>query len=79
MDELASHSTLAHIMNVTNEWRLKCLIVGGEEEGRYNCGVGVIQGGIPHDGACPPTRAAHSGSQYPWPEGGGKVIELWPR
>jgi hypothetical protein len=38
---------LARIMNVTIERRHKCLTVGGDEEGRCDCGVGVIQGGIP--------------------------------
>jgi hypothetical protein len=58
-------------MNVTIESRHKGLTVGGEEEGRCGCGVGVIHGGIPHGEACPPARGAHGGgSQYP-PEGGG--------
>jgi hypothetical protein len=30
-----------------------CLTVGGEEEGRS--GIGVIHGGIPHGGVCPPS------------------------
>jgi hypothetical protein len=79
MEELASRSTLAHIMNVTIEWRHKCLTVGGEEEGHCNCSVGVIHGGIPHGRACPLAGDAHSGNPYHWPEGGGGVLELWPR
>jgi hypothetical protein len=44
------------------------LTIGGEEEGC--CGVGVIHGGMAHDGACPLAGGAHDGgSQYPWPEG----------
>jgi hypothetical protein len=57
-----SHSTLARITNVTIE-RHKCLTIGGEEKGCY--GVGVVQGGIPHDGACPPAGGVHGGGQYP--------------
>jgi hypothetical protein len=45
-----------------------CLTVSGEEEGR--CGVDVVQGGIPHDGACPQGGGSHNDGQYPWPEGG---------
>jgi hypothetical protein len=52
-----------------------CLTVGGEEEGR--CDIGVAHLGIPHSGACPPSGGAHGGSQYPWLEGGGGVLELW--
>jgi hypothetical protein len=66
MDELASRSTLAHITNVTIESRHKCITVGGEEEGRYSCSVGVIHGVVPHGGACPPAGGAHGGSQYLW-------------
>jgi hypothetical protein len=62
-----SHSTFVRIINVTIERRHKYLTVGGEEEGRCDCGIGVIHGGIPH-----------GGSQYPWPEGGGGVLKLWP-
>jgi hypothetical protein len=51
-----------------------CLTVGGEEEGR--CSIGVIHGGIPHSGACPLGGGAHDGGQYPWPKGGGGVLEL---
>jgi hypothetical protein len=65
-------------MNVTIEWRHKCHTVGGEEEGRCGCGVGVIHGGIPHGEACPPTGGAHGDGQYLWPRGGGGVLELWP-
>jgi hypothetical protein len=33
----------------------------------------------PPGGACPPVGGAHGGSdQYPWPKGGGGVLELWP-
>jgi hypothetical protein len=28
------------------------------------------------DGAFPPARGAHGGGQYPWPEGGGGLLEL---
>jgi hypothetical protein len=73
MDELASRSTLAHIMNVTIERRHECLTVRGEEGHR---GVGVFHGGIPHGGACPLVGAAHGSNQYPWLEGGGGVLEL---
>jgi hypothetical protein len=61
MDELATHLTLSHIRNVIIERRHKCLTMGGEEEGRYGCGVGIIHGGIPHSGACPPIGGAHGG------------------
>jgi hypothetical protein len=27
--------------------------------------------------ACPPVGDAHGGGQYPWPEGGRGVLELW--
>jgi hypothetical protein len=76
MDELASHSTSAHITNVTIECRNKCLTISGEEEGHYGCGIGVVQGGIPHGGACPPAGGAHGNGQYLWPRGGGGVLEL---
>jgi hypothetical protein len=76
MDELASHSTLAHITKVTIESRHKYLTVGGKEEGRYGCGLGVIHRGIPHDGTCPPAGGAHGGGQYPRPNHGGGVLEL---
>jgi hypothetical protein len=76
MDELVSHLTLARITNVTIKRRHKCLTIGGEEESRCGCGVSVIHGGIPHDGAFPPARGAHGGGQYPWPEGGGGLLEL---
>jgi hypothetical protein len=73
-----SCSTLARITKVTIESRHKFVTIGGEEEGCYDCGVNIVHGGIPHDGACPPTGGAHSGgSQYPWPESGGGVLELW--
>jgi hypothetical protein len=78
MDELASRSIFSHITNVTIERRHKCLTVGGEEEGRYGCNVGVINRGIPHGGAYPPTGGAHGSGQYPWPECGEGVLELWP-
>jgi hypothetical protein len=69
---------LARITKVTIESRHKFVTTGGEEEGCYGCGVNIVHGGIPHDGACPPTGGAHSGgSQYPWPESGGGVLELW--
>jgi hypothetical protein len=68
MDKLVSHSTLARITNVIIKRRHKCLTVGGEE-GHCGCGVGVVQGGIPRS-ACPPTRGAHRGGQYPLPKGG---------
>jgi hypothetical protein len=61
MDELASHSTLAHITNVTIERGNKCLTVGGEEEGRCGYDIGVVHRGIPHGEACPPTGGAHDG------------------
>jgi hypothetical protein len=54
-----------------------CLTIDGEEQGR--CGVSVIHGGIPHDGACPLGGGAHGDGNYPLPEGGGGVLELWPR
>jgi hypothetical protein len=73
-----SRSTFVHIMNVAIERRHKCLTVGGEEEGRCGCGVGVIHRGIPYGGACPPVGGAHDGDQYPWPGDGGGVLELWP-
>jgi hypothetical protein len=76
MNELASHSTLAHITNVTIE-RHECVTVGGEEDG--HCDVTVVHGGIPHGGTCPPAGGAHGGDQYPWPEGGRGVLELWSR
>jgi hypothetical protein len=64
-------------MNGTIKRRHKCLTVGGEEEGHY--GYGVVHRGIPHSGACPPAGGAHDdGGQYPWPKGGGGVLELWP-
>jgi hypothetical protein len=78
MDELASCSILARIMNVTIDSRHKCFTVGGEEEGRCGCGVGVIHRGIPHGGACPLAGGAHGGDQYLWPKGLGVVLELWP-
>jgi hypothetical protein len=53
-----------------------CLTVGGEEEGW--CGISVIHGGIPYCVACALGWGAHGGSQYPWPEGGEGVLELWP-
>jgi hypothetical protein len=59
MDELASRSTLARIMNVTIERRHKCLTVGGEEKCCCGYGVGIVHRGIPHSGACPPARGAH--------------------
>jgi hypothetical protein len=71
MEELASRSTLAHIMNVTIERRHKCLTVSGEEEDGCDCSVGVIHEGIPHGSACPPAEDAHSGNPYRWPKGGG--------
>jgi hypothetical protein len=77
MDELASHSTLTRITNVTIEMRNKCHTVDGDEEGRCGCGVGVIHRGILHDGAYPPAGGAHGNGQYLWPEGGGVVLELW--
>jgi hypothetical protein len=41
--------------------------------------VGVIHGGIPQGGACPPAGGVHGGGgQYPWSEGGGGVLEHWP-
>jgi hypothetical protein len=71
-------SIFAHIIDGTIESRHKWLTIGGEEEGRYGCGVSVIHRGIPHGGACPPTGGAHAGGgQYPWPEVGGVVLELW--
>jgi hypothetical protein len=34
---------------------------------------------FPTRGACLPTGGAHgSGDQFPWPEGGGGVLKLWP-
>jgi hypothetical protein len=55
------------------------LSFGGKEEGCCGCSFGVVHRGIPHDGACPPAGGAHGGSgQYPWPEGGGEVLKLWP-
>jgi hypothetical protein len=34
---------------------------------------------FPTRGACLPTGGAHdSGDQFPWSEGGGGVLELWP-
>jgi hypothetical protein len=58
-------------MNGTIESRLKRLTVGGEE-GHCGCSVGVVHGGIPHGGACPPAGGAHGGGgQYPW-------LKLWP-
>jgi hypothetical protein len=56
-------------MNVTIERRHKCLTVGGKE-GWYNCGVGVIHEDIPYGRACPLSRGAHGGGQYPWPKVG---------
>jgi hypothetical protein len=50
MDELASHSTLARITNVTIKRRHQCLTVGDEKEGCCSCDIGVIQGGNPHGG-----------------------------
>jgi hypothetical protein len=79
MNELTSHSTLAHITDVTIESRHKCLNISGEEEGCYGCDVSFVHGGIPHGGACPPTGGAHGSSQHPWPEGGGGVLKHWPR
>jgi hypothetical protein len=66
-------------MKVTIESRHKCLTIVGEEESRCGCGVGVIYGGIPHGGACPSVGGVHGSDQYPWPEGEGGVLELWPR
>jgi hypothetical protein len=63
-------------MIVTIERRYKCLTVGGKEEGHNDCDIGVVQGGIPHDRACPPTGGAYDNGQYPWPEGGGGVLKL---
>jgi hypothetical protein len=54
-----------------------CLTINGEEEGC--CGIGVVYEGTPHSEACPLDWGAHSSSQYPCPEGGGGVLELWPR
>jgi hypothetical protein len=53
-----------------------CLIIGGEEEGHCS----IVHRGIPHGGACPPGEGAHSigDGQYPWPNDGGGVLELWP-
>jgi hypothetical protein len=65
MDELASRSILALITNITIERRHKFLTVGGDEEDRCGYGIDVVQGGIPHDGACPPTGGAHDANQYP--------------
>jgi hypothetical protein len=42
MDELAIRSILARITNVTIERMHKCLTIGGEEEDRCGCDVGVI-------------------------------------
>jgi hypothetical protein len=67
--------TFAHITNIIIERRHKCLTVDGKEECR--CG-GDSHGGISNGRACHLARGAHSGGQYPWPEGGG-VLELWPR
>jgi hypothetical protein len=78
MDELVSRLILARITNVTIERRHKCLTIGEEEEDRCGCGVSVVHGGIPHGGACRPARGTHNGGQYPLPEGGGGVLELWP-
>jgi hypothetical protein len=64
MDELASRSTLARITNLAIERRHKCLTVSGEE-GHCDYDIGVIQGCIPHGGACPPSRGAHGCAQYP--------------
>jgi hypothetical protein len=64
-------------MNVTIERRQKCLTDDGKEEGRYDCGIGVIHGGIPHGGACPPAGHVCGGGEYPWPKGGGGVLGLW--
>jgi hypothetical protein len=69
---------LSHITKVSIECRHKCRTIGSEEDGRCGCGVGVVHGGIPHDRACPPVGGAHGGGQYPWPKGGGGVLELWP-
>jgi hypothetical protein len=77
MDVLASRSTWARIINVPIERSHHCLTVGGEEESHCGCSIGVIHGGIPHDGACPLTGGAHGSGQYPWPEGGGGVLKLW--
>jgi hypothetical protein len=44
---------------------------------RCGCDVGVVHGGIPHNGACPLVGGAYGGDQYPWSEGGGGVLELW--
>jgi hypothetical protein len=80
MDELVSHSTFARITNVTIERRHKCLTIGGEEKGHCGCGIGVASTeAFPNDEACPPAVGAHGGGQYPWPEDGGGVLELWPR
>jgi hypothetical protein len=78
MDELVSHSTIACTTNVTIERRHNCLTIGGEEEGRYGCSIGVVHRGIPHSEACPLVGGAHGDGQYPWPKGGGGVLELWP-
>jgi hypothetical protein len=41
--------------------------------------VSVVHGGIPHGGACPLAGSSQGGGgQYPWPNGGGGVLELWP-
>jgi hypothetical protein len=47
--------------------------VGGEEKCRCSCHIYVIHSGIPHGGACPPARGAHSGGgQYPAEGGDGQ-------
>jgi hypothetical protein len=51
--------TFARITNGIIESRHKKLTIDGEEEGRWGCGVGVVHGGIPRDGACPLARGAH--------------------
>jgi hypothetical protein len=74
------HSTFARIRNGTIESKHKWVIIGGEENDRCGCGVGVVHGGIPHGRACPLAGGDHGGgSQYPWPKDGGWVLELWPR
>jgi hypothetical protein len=50
-----------------------CRTIGGEEEG--HCGISIIHVGIPHDRPCPPGGGAHGGVRYPWPEGGGGVLD----
>jgi hypothetical protein len=81
MDELASHSTLAHITKVIIESRHKCLTVSGEEEG--HCGYGFRHCPQKHS----PWWGLPSRWRCPWWQplslaqrcvGGGGVLELWP-